>query len=65
MLDESVQKLTNEAVRWVRRCPRPMAEDTHIEIRRLFKIEDFADVDPDGGIAQKECQLRETLQKED
>jgi hypothetical protein len=30
-----------EAVEWVRRCPNPMAEDSDIEIRRVFESEDF------------------------
>ncbi|TWT68333.1 hypothetical protein [Crateriforma conspicua] len=38
-----------------------MADDTHIKIPRLFKIEDFADVDPDGDIAQNEGRLRQAL----
>jgi hypothetical protein len=32
----------DEAVEWVRRCPHPMpGEDTEIEIRPLYEMEDF------------------------
>jgi hypothetical protein len=30
-----------EAIEWVRRCPNPMSEDSEIEIRPLFEMEDF------------------------
>jgi hypothetical protein len=32
-----------EAVDWVKRCPNPHAEESEIEIRPLFEIEDFGD----------------------
>jgi len=32
-----------EAVEWVKRCPNPMLEDSEIEIRRIFELEDFGD----------------------
>jgi hypothetical protein len=34
-------KSMDEAVEWVKRCPNPMNEDSDIEIRPLFEMEDF------------------------
>ena len=33
----------DEALAWVKRCPNPMPEDSEIEIRQLFEMEDFGD----------------------
>ncbi|MFZ1104975.1 MAG: YciI family protein [Hyphomicrobiaceae bacterium] len=30
-----------EAVEWIRRCPNPHDEESEIEIRQLFELEDF------------------------
>ena len=30
-----------EAIEWIKRCPNPHAEDSEIEIRQLFELEDF------------------------
>ena len=32
-----------EAVDWVKKCPNPMIEDSEIEIRPVFEMEDFGD----------------------
>lgn len=32
-----------EAIAWVKKCPNPMMEDSDIEIRPLFEMEDFGD----------------------
>jgi hypothetical protein len=32
-----------EAVEWIKRCPNPHGEDSHIEIRQLFELEDFGE----------------------
>lgn len=32
-----------EAIEWVKRCPNPMLEDSDIEIRPLFEVEDFGE----------------------
>ncbi len=50
-----------EAIDWVKRCPNPMNEESDIEIRPVFAIEDFANTDPDGEIAKQEDVLRENL----
>ncbi len=38
-----------------------MVEDSDIEIRPLFEIEDFAEVDTDGKVAEHEAKLRQTI----
>jgi uncharacterized glyoxalase superfamily protein PhnB len=50
-----------EAINWVKRCPNPMNEESDIEIRPVYGIEDFASVDPDGEIAKQEDVLREKM----
>ena len=30
-----------EAIEWIKRCPNPMNEDSEIEIRQIFELEDF------------------------
>ena len=30
-----------EAIAWIKRCPNPHNEDSEIEIRQLFELEDF------------------------
>jgi hypothetical protein len=32
-----------EAIEWVKRCPNPHSEDSEIEIRQLFELEDFGE----------------------
>jgi hypothetical protein len=34
-------KSLEEAIEWVKRCPNPHDEDTEIEIRQVFELEDF------------------------
>jgi len=34
-------KSKEEAIEWVKRCPNPHNEDSEIEIRQLFELEDF------------------------
>ncbi len=50
----------DEAIRWVERCPNPMNEDSEIEIRRIYEIEDFADHIPPE-LREQEERLRERL----
>jgi hypothetical protein len=38
-------KSKEEAIEWVKRCPNPMLEDSEIEIRQFFELEDFAPSD--------------------
>ena len=38
-------KSKEEAIEWVKRCPNPMpGEDSEIEIRQVFEMDDFNDV---------------------
>lgn len=50
-----------EAIDWVKRCPNPMPEDSDIEIRPCYGLEDFAASDPTGSFAAQEQQLAATL----
>ncbi|MGE5513669.1 MAG: YciI family protein [Bacteroidota bacterium] len=34
-------KSLQEAIAWMKRCPNPHAEDSEIEIRQIFELEDF------------------------
>lgn len=34
-----------EAIEWIKRCPNPHNEDSEIEIRQLFEMEDFGESD--------------------
>lgn len=34
-------KSKEEAIEWVKRCPNPHCEDSEIEIRQIFELEDF------------------------
>lgn len=52
----------DEAIEWVKRCPNPMMEDSDIEIRPLFEMEDFAECDPSGVHVENESDLRKTLE---
>lgn len=33
----------NEAVEWVKRCPNPMGQESEVEIRPVFEMEDFGE----------------------
>lgn len=50
-----------EAVQWVKRCPNPMLEDSDIDIRPLYEMEDFAENDPQGTIRDQEESLNQAL----
>lgn len=51
-----------EAIEWVKKCPNPMEdEDSDIEIRTFYTIEDFAEADVDGKAAAHENALRQTI----
>lgn len=55
----------DEAVEWARRCPEPMpGEETQLEIRPLFEMEDFGEeMTPD--LRAREEQLRADLQEQE
>lgn len=50
-----------EAIEWVKKCPNPMIDDSDIEIRPCFGIEDFAPIDPTGQLRQDEQSLTERV----
>lgn len=55
-------KSMDEAVEWVRKCPNPMNEESEIEIRPLFEIEDFgAELTPE--LRAQEERLRDSAAK--
>lgn len=54
-------KSMEEAVEWVKKCPNPMEDDSDIEIRTFYTMEDFAEADPQGKVAAQEEQLRQTI----
>ena len=55
-------KSMEEAIEWVKKCPNPMDdEDSDIEIRTFYTMEDFAEADVDGKAAANENALRQTI----
>ena len=55
-------KSMEEAIEWVKKCPNPMEEeDSDIEIRTFYDINDFAEADPSGEARAKEEALRRTM----
>ena len=36
-------KSMEEAIKWVKRCPIPIDQETEIEIRQVMALEDFGD----------------------
>ena len=38
-------KSKQEAIEWIKRCPNPHNEDSEIEIRQLFELDDFGESD--------------------
>lgn len=55
-------KSMEEALEWVKKCPNPMNDDSDIEIRRIFEMEDFGDsLTPE--LREREKALIEATQK--
>ena len=53
-------KSMGEAVEWVKRCPNPHDEETEIEIRQVFEVEEFgAELTPE--LRAQEQRLRDQL----
>lgn len=48
-----------EAVEWVKRCPNPMPGPSEIEIRPLYELEDFGEIE---GV-DRHHRLREKMAK--
>lgn len=55
-------KSMEEAIEWVKRCPNPMLEDSDIDIRPVFEMEDFGEeFTPE--LRAQEDKLREQMAK--
>ena len=54
-------KSKEEAIEWVKRCPNPMDEESEIEIRQVFEIDDFGEITPE--IRETDQRLREQAAK--
>ncbi|QDV42406.1 hypothetical protein Enr13x_22510 [Stieleria neptunia] len=54
-----------EAVEWVKRCPNPMSEESDIDIRPLYEMQDFAENDPQGEMSDHEDKLRHQIATRD
>lgn len=54
-----------DALDWVKRCPNPMLEDSDIDIRPLYEMEDFAEHDPQGTVCNQEASLTRTMALQD
>ena len=51
-----------EAIEWVRRVPNPDREESEIEIRQVFEIDDFGDeLTPE--LREQETRLREQIER--
>lgn len=48
-----------EAIEWVRRCPNPHDEETEIEIRQVFELDDFGH----GEAVEHHARLRDEMAK--
>jgi hypothetical protein len=56
-------KSKEEAIEWVKRCPNPMPEDSEIEIRQVFEMEDFG-VEFTPERLERKAQLRAQFEKQ-
>lgn len=54
-------KSMEEALEWVKQCPNPMEEESDIEIRTFYEMEDFAEIDSTGKVAAQEDELRNAM----
>ncbi|MCU0718444.1 MAG: YciI family protein [Pirellula sp.] len=45
------------ALEWVRKCPNPMLEESDIDVRPLYEMEDFIEADPTGAEMEQEKML--------
>jgi len=54
-------KSKEEALEWVKRCPNPFNEESEIEVRQVFELEDFgSDISPE--LRESEERLRAELE---
>lgn len=57
-------KSLQEAIEWLKRCPNPMPEDSEVEIRPIFTLEDFAPCDPTGELREAQKQRRAEVERD-
>jgi hypothetical protein len=51
-----------EAIEWVKKCPNPTGEESELEIRQIFEVEDFGDnVTPE--VRERDARLRAAQSK--
>lgn len=50
-----------EALAWVKKCPNPMVDDSDIEIRPFFSMQDFAEIADSAGVLGQEQEMQHTL----
>jgi PhnB protein len=51
----------DEAIEWVKKCPNPMEEESDIEIRPFYEMDDFAEIDATGECRERENALRNAI----
>lgn len=51
----------DEAVEWVKKCPNPMPDDSEIEIRPFYSMEDFADIAGSAEISAQEDAMQHSM----
>lgn len=55
-------KSMDEALEWIRRCPDPMpGEESEIEIRPVFEVEDFGEMTPE--LREREARTRAQIEQ--
>ena len=55
-------KSKEEAIEWLKRCPNPMNEESDVELRQIFEIEEFAEgLSPE--LREKDRRLRAESEK--
>jgi hypothetical protein len=57
-------KSMEEAIEWAKRCPNPMPEESDLEIRPFFEMEDFGDA-MTPGLKEQEQRIAEAAEKLD
>lgn len=56
-------KSLDDAIEWVKRCPNPMMEDSEVEIRPLFEMEDFGE-EMTAELREQEDRLRAKVEEQ-
>lgn len=51
----------DEALEWVKKCPNPMTDDSDIEIRPFYSMEDFAEIAGSAGISAQEDAMQHNM----